>query len=114
MTIGPICSKAEQTEIVDLIPLHQSCTNDKAWRVCNVLVTELNGWALSSKWSKNHSRATHRPQYYFEHMVEYANQILAWFSPYWDKMKQISDGLKELIPTSEVMYADHCASVGEQ
>ena len=47
-------------------------------------------------------RATHRPQYYFEHMVEYANQILAWFSPYWDKMKQISDGLKELIPTSEV------------
>lgn len=56
-------------------------------------------------------RATHRPQYYFEHMVEYANQILAWFSPYWDKMKQISDGLKELIPTSEVMYADHCASV---
>lgn len=56
-------------------------------------------------------RATHRPQYYFEHMVEYANQILAWFSPYWDKMKQISDGLKELIPTSEVMYANHCASV---
>lgn len=56
-------------------------------------------------------RATHRPQYYFEHMVEYANQILAWFSPYWDKMKQISNGLKELIPTSEVMYADHCASV---
>ncbi len=55
--------------------------------------------------------AAYPARYYYDHMVEYANQILAWFSPYWDKMKQISDGLKELTPSPEVMYAYHCASV---